>query len=494
MPASEHLLLATLGESPGALLSLFDWLNRRGDWAHADPAPDVPPFTHLWVVTTKSDQIDARRDLLAPLDADPAFHGVRRRVLQVDLKDISNDADHQLMSEVVHRLVLQGEAWRRGGPGRLFSVSLAGGRKTMSAVLQQAAQLFAVDNVFHVALAAPADPKTPREDTMPRTLAKVREHRARHFPLRLSKTQSAWRPWLDQLWRRVHADVPLHPDGFPLSDGWSEASASHAEPVPVAVPADRSGGLVLRLEAAAGEGDRFARQALAAGVGGSFLRHDLADLVKGLHLRLPDQPELAALEQYVQGLRCVVADVADPTAPGASMEELPVLCESALVLAAGRVVPAEPGGGPCAWRLPGVLALRLEGLEAVRPLRCRVAADLLLLGLRNLLSNVRRHGVSGDWPEPTATLQVEETGGRLRLTASNPVPRRSRDLLRGLADEHGRLTDLLHPFRPAGPTGGDGLGLYTVHHIIELAGDGASLDGPRLRPGRQPGPARSTSS
>ena len=81
MSAREHLLLATLGESPGALLSLFDWLNRRVDWLHADAAPDVPPFTQLWVVTTKSEQIDARSarqvDVVGP--AAGRRGGARRR-------------------------------------------------------------------------------------------------------------------------------------------------------------------------------------------------------------------------------------------------------------------------------------------------------------------------------------------------------------------------------------------------------------------------------
>ena len=79
----EHLLIATLGESPGAL-SLFDWLNRRASWPEPrrSLAPPGATFTHLWVITTSSKQIEPEVDLLVPL-TDPAFAGVEAQIGRV---------------------------------------------------------------------------------------------------------------------------------------------------------------------------------------------------------------------------------------------------------------------------------------------------------------------------------------------------------------------------------------------------------------------------
>jgi len=199
----EHLLLATLGEAPGALLSLFDWLNCRPDWPEEQHlrVPTVP-LTDVWVLTTASKLIDPRADLIGPLES--AFPALRRRVLRVPVEDILTEADHRLMAEVLFRLVLQAETWRRGRAGRVFSVSLAGGRKSMSALLQQAVTFFEADNVFHVSLVQKARGEPP-----PRTLEQVRARRDWHYVVRLADEPTPWRPLLAEPWRRTFAGTEL---------------------------------------------------------------------------------------------------------------------------------------------------------------------------------------------------------------------------------------------------------------------------------------------
>ena len=168
----EHLLLAPLGKSPGAVLSLVDWLNAPEGWvSDGRPAPTLPRVTDLWVVTTSHSWI--LKNSVRPLERefqtaraenDQLASGLSWRVFLVKgVEEIKSTSDADRMAEVIYRLVLLGEGWRNElETARQFSVSITGGRKTMSGDLQRAATFFEVDSVLQMVFAG-EDGKEPAE-------------------------------------------------------------------------------------------------------------------------------------------------------------------------------------------------------------------------------------------------------------------------------------------------------------------------------------------
>lgn len=119
-------------------------------WAVVPEAFHFPGanFDEVYVITSDGPAVEA--GIAAVRDYFRNRNGVRLTVMRVaGFVDLRDERDHRLFEEVVFRWV-----WRHRVDGPL-TVCLAGGFKTMSTVLQTAAEVFGADEVFHV-IADPA--------------------------------------------------------------------------------------------------------------------------------------------------------------------------------------------------------------------------------------------------------------------------------------------------------------------------------------------------
>ncbi len=503
--APEHLLLVTLGESPGVVLGLVDWLNNRAAWPSVLSAQlaSISRITHLWLVTTSLKSIVANLDdgVVKPL-GDPAFGPLDCRILVIrGVDDILTDRDHRTMAEAIFRLALQADEWRDAGQGRIFSAAVSGGRKTMSAAMQQAALFFEADHVLHLNYAG--------DDSLPDTLEDVRLQRRDLHPVSLSVAPSGWKYWLHELWASQRPNVRLCVDSFPLSDAWRPAAGPRLGPPIVVDSIYGSGGkyegLEEGLDLIAADSQAFARNVLACGIGASFLRHDLRRLVSRLasnpatesHPRDSEattQSELGVLDDYLDGL----AQVTDRTFvrkagrvpvmdAAARKKDLVQLCGDALVLAVGKRVPLASQAPP-EWLEPGVIRVVLGGLTQVTDLSLRINRKVLLVILRNLIANIRDHGQGADIPEgPDGLLEVRRETDRLHLLVRNRVPSERLPWLQELSSRS-HLSLLLKPFYRfqiektviGGEQSATGLGLFTIAEIARLSDGTVEVGIPRL--------------
>ncbi len=521
---AEHLLLASLGRASGTVLGTLDWLNAQASQAEKitnvgsgtsqdKPLQDKPPpVTHLWLVTTQDEVAERtlRENIVPPLNEPPpgsGLEGIRRRFLSVSgVTDITTETDHKAMAEVLYRLVLQGVAWRRARPERFLTVSLTGGRKTMSAVLQHAATFFPVDWVMHLVF----DDREHRANSW----AEVQQLRHLHYPVSISSTPTLWHELLAHAWERHH-QIGLLPENFPLSDGWREDKDS-AELVAVQRTGDSNLRLADLIQGAAAHTHQFAVQGLAYGVGPSFVRHDLRQLAREIGYQLKDvanaveshhqlpgtlpkliepvQQQVKALQKYLSGLSKIL-EVNDSPVPSAKtpVSQLVVLLSQAWILAIGTPDAPEQVDGGWRWSRES-FSMTFSYGEELNQEQLEIDSRALLIVLRNLVANANKHG-GGQTRVLTVDLTADSTNQGeparemrcLRLTCKNPVSHDRVAALQKKATPNGELLQLLQPFQQAvsGPTArnsGDGLGLFTVARVISASGSHVKLIGPRLDP------------
>jgi hypothetical protein len=329
----------------------------------------------------------------------------------------------------------------------VFSVGIVGGRKTMSAALQQAAVFFPSDAVYHVVYAGD-------ESDAPRTLPDVERDLSHLHLIRVIPHYTQWHLLMHGSWDRQFPGVPRNPDAFPLR---REVADRYVIVEAEVSRQDESGRLLTALNEVASLAAVFASpESLAAGLGGQFLRHDLSNLFAGLR----DDPVFSSLDTYLGGLRRLL----DREAAGSlKWHVLEGVCHHALILALGRYVPTLVA----AKSLRVELAIEPETTSLTTP---GMDEGLLLVAMRNLLANVRKHGTSEEeWDEPIARVRLTQPEERLVcLEVRNRLPRE--------AKLEGDLRRLLLP-RMRGPNSdGDGLGLFTV---AEVARHGA-IDPPTI--------------
>ena len=140
-------------------------------WKGRKPAAAGPP-DEVWVAATLG-----RPEGVAALwtywrRVVPGGCGPRLRVWAPrGVRDVTTPEDNARMGELLYRMVLA--ARDRGGP---VVCSLAGGRKTMSSLLQQAASVFGADRVFHVVSSDRAnrelDPEKVARSGLPERIAR----------------------------------------------------------------------------------------------------------------------------------------------------------------------------------------------------------------------------------------------------------------------------------------------------------------------------------
>lgn len=429
----EHLLLVSLGSSPGVVLGLLDALRDV-----------VPAVTQLWLVTTCDAGITGNLPTLYRQLNDSPFGAIRRRVVIADGVSDPNTLElHERMNEVLYRLVLQGHDWSMARPrGRRFSLGIAGGRKNISAALQQAATFFAVDGVYHLVYAG-------RDQDAPRTWPQVQSGRDRLFLVPTLRQRSPWHLLIPGPWRQRFPGVDLRHTSFPLDDDWSPTA--DLEPEWRAKPQtvhDHVPSLPRALDAIATEAALFASpEALAAGLGREFLQHDLRDLLAGLN----DHPEVAALNVYREGLRQLADPAVDLTGQRLAWSELDRVLSQALTLAVGRRADG--------FAVPDRLEVEREvDPSAAGLLTPGFSDNLLVLALRNLLANVARYG-----SDKIARVALRHGApDRVELEVRNRVSDEQADRLTALGD----LRTLFEPGVKVG-SGGTGLGLFTVRKVAD---------------------------
>ena len=152
-----NLLLTTLGMSWAIVPELLGFTNPQqlDLYAHHQDAEkiasdrelyEIQPVDEIWIVTTGGSQtaqsITSLQVWHQALEAPPL------RIFQAESTDhLSSPQECRWMKELILRVVLQAQA--RVGEGQVL-LSLTGGRKTMSADMQQAALFFGCHALLHV--------------------------------------------------------------------------------------------------------------------------------------------------------------------------------------------------------------------------------------------------------------------------------------------------------------------------------------------------------
>lgn len=149
-----NLLLTTLGTSWSIVPELYGFTNPAdldlyADSRHAEEIAvlrrehDIQPVDAIWVVTTEA--MDFGR-----LERWAGLLGVPLTIWRTDgVNELASVAENRWMADLIYRVVFHARKQTRESASRLY-LSLAGGRKTMSAEMQQAGMVFGGDALLHV--------------------------------------------------------------------------------------------------------------------------------------------------------------------------------------------------------------------------------------------------------------------------------------------------------------------------------------------------------
>lgn len=151
-----NILITTLGTSWQVVPELYGFTNpdQLPLYANSTNASEIEelrteyavcPVDQVWVVTTNGERLQA--GLAQMRQWAKALRVELRELTLPDLVDLTNASEINLMTDLIYRAVLHAHEASAGGKVYL---SLAGGRKTMSADIQQAGNIFGCDAMFHV--------------------------------------------------------------------------------------------------------------------------------------------------------------------------------------------------------------------------------------------------------------------------------------------------------------------------------------------------------
>ena len=195
-----HLLVSTLGTTWPVIPELYamfsDWYGKQ---TIAAPPPDA-----IWIISTEQ-AWTCQGDQLQRWSTQA---GTAIEAFLLPCKDLENQHDVAAMRELIFRVVLQASE-----TATQLSCSLAGGRKTMSADMQEAAGLFGCRRLLHILANGesknwPAELRCPVPNFFSRPLPAACRHLL--VPIVLPGHDRA--DLLDVHW---HDHPPVHSERFP---------------------------------------------------------------------------------------------------------------------------------------------------------------------------------------------------------------------------------------------------------------------------------------
>lgn len=140
MSKTDHILLSTLGTTWAIIPEVYGiFTGIYGDRSYYPDLPSAPKS--VWIITTLNAWDSAKK----PLTEWSEITGTNLEIFKTEEDDLTSQADVAQMRELIFRVVLKA----REDCDEL-SCSLAGGRKTMSADMQEAARLFGCNRLLHV--------------------------------------------------------------------------------------------------------------------------------------------------------------------------------------------------------------------------------------------------------------------------------------------------------------------------------------------------------
>ena len=210
-----HILVTTLGTTWAIVPEVYGiFTGMYGNKPYAKELPTAPDT--VWIVTTAS----AWEKAQTPLEDWAKGVQTRLRIFQTPEADLTDEADIARMRELIFRVVLLART-----QAEQLSCSLAGGRKTMSADMQEAARLFGCERLLHViSNGVPQDwPGYLRSPTPESFLHPLpTEALSWIVPVMLAGNPRA--DFLDVLWQ---GHPPVHSERFPAEE-WLKAGGANA--------------------------------------------------------------------------------------------------------------------------------------------------------------------------------------------------------------------------------------------------------------------------
>lgn len=209
-----HILVTTLGTTWAIVPEVYGiFTGWYGDRAETETLPAAPD--EVWIVTTASAWQKAESSL-----TDWALAVTTKlRVFQIPEADLTGEADIARMRELIFRVVLLARE-----ESVELSCSLAGGRKTMSADMQEAARLFGCERLLHViSNGVPPDWPDYLRSPTPESFLQPLPHEALAWIVPVLLAGNPRADFLDVVWQ---AQPPVHSQRFPVEE-WLEAEGAN---------------------------------------------------------------------------------------------------------------------------------------------------------------------------------------------------------------------------------------------------------------------------
>lgn len=152
------LLITTLGHSWQIIPELLGFTNpdnfvfydlhpKSANISQLRSEYSILPVDELWIVSTDDEKsLDSIHKAKVWLEKTVPSVKLRSFILK-NISDLTSNSDCQQMGDLIYRVVLNGKKYASGG---MLYLSLSGGRKTMSADMQEAGNIFGCDAMIHI--------------------------------------------------------------------------------------------------------------------------------------------------------------------------------------------------------------------------------------------------------------------------------------------------------------------------------------------------------
>ncbi|GHT28355.1 hypothetical protein FACS18942_08700 [Planctomycetales bacterium] len=207
------LLVTTLGMSWQIVPELFGFTNPVnysffGDLNEIETQRQehgIESVNEVWAITTEGQQDLDKLQAWAE-----HWHCPLRVIVCSGVKEFGSQGDADKMRSLIYRVVLKAAAATKESGGKLF-LSLSGGRKTMSADMQEAGNLFGCDAMIHI-VDRKGLPRTMKDDDL---LSAAGKYQNDFMPVIVGEEYPPH-------FIVIGGDIPLRTSDYPLP--WNESS------------------------------------------------------------------------------------------------------------------------------------------------------------------------------------------------------------------------------------------------------------------------------